>query len=69
MGPAVVRNRVKRVVRECFRLNQREIGSPLDVVVVPKRSLDPRRLRLALAEKELIPALRRFATLASRGSP
>jgi len=57
VGHAVVRNRVKRVVREYFRLHQNEFDLPLDMAIVPKRKLDPRQLDLALADKEFTPLL------------
>lgn len=56
-GPAVTRNRIKRVLREFFRLHQYAIDLPLDIVVVPKRNLDAGSLNLALATEELLPAL------------
>lgn len=55
-----MRNRVKRVVREYFRLHQHELELPLDMAVVPKRKLDPRQLDLALAGKEFGPILSRM---------
>jgi ribonuclease P protein component len=38
IGPAVVRNRIKRQLREVFRRNKRAISPPCDVVVNAKRS-------------------------------
>lgn len=53
-----MRNRVKRVIREFFRLNQREMCNGLDVVVVPKRSLNPQRVSLEFVSQELLPLIR-----------
>ena len=38
IGPAVVRNRIKRQLREVFRRNKRTISPPCDVVVNARRS-------------------------------
>lgn len=62
-GPAVVRNRIKRVVRDYFRLHQHEITWPVDIVVVPKRSLNAKQLDLAGAAEEFSGALRRIGAL------
>ena len=38
IGPSVVRNRIKRQLREVFRNNKRTVFPPCDVVVNAKRS-------------------------------
>lgn len=67
VGRAVVRNRVRRVLREFFRLRQAMLVRPLDIVVVPKRNLDPKRMDMALAEQEFLPVLERLAREAGDG--
>lgn len=62
MGHAVARNRIKRVMREYFRLHQYDVELPLDIVVVPKRNLEAKQLTLALATKEITPLLNRIQT-------
>ncbi|WP_027183525.1 ribonuclease P protein component [Desulfovibrio inopinatus] len=60
IGSAVVRNRVKRLVREVFRQNRSLITSDLDVVVVAKRKIDVPSLDVFVARDELIPIFRRL---------
>ena len=57
VGIAVVRNRVKRVLREFFRINQAQIPPAMDIVVIPRRSLNVTELGLASASSELLPLL------------
>lgn len=60
-GKAVIRNRVKRVLREFFRLNQALMPEAVDVVVTPKRVLCPDALGLGIACEELLPVVRQIA--------
>jgi ribonuclease P protein component len=55
VGNAVVRNRVKRVVREIFRRRRRELTSVNDIVVIAKSGAD--NLTYAQAATELEQAL------------
>jgi len=65
MGNAVARNRIKRVMREYFRLHQYDFELPLDIVVVPKRNLEAKQLTLALATEEITPLLTRIKAKAA----
>ena len=39
IGGAVVRNRARRLMREVFRLHQRELTEPVDLVLVARQSI------------------------------
>ena len=46
VGPAVVRNRWKRLIREAFRLERRELPVGVDLVVIPRRHAQPKLVEL-----------------------
>jgi len=57
IGPACVRNRVKRVLREFFRQHQALLPVQADFVVVPKRHPQVKQVALAPVTGELLPLL------------
>ena len=54
---AVVRSRVRRRLREAFRLHQHELGQPVDLVLVARPSIATKRY--AEVEKDYLAVLRR----------
>ncbi len=57
LGHAVARNRIKRVLREFFRLHQALLPAHVDLVVIPKKHLRAGRFTLETACAELVPVL------------
>ncbi|HMB31816.1 MAG TPA: ribonuclease P protein component [Desulfohalobiaceae bacterium] len=65
LGNSVKRGRVKRLIREFYRLHHQLLTKDLDLVVIAKRSLNPDSITYWQVEKELTPV---FETIQSDNS-
>jgi len=61
IGNAVVRNRARRLFREIFRLRQRELIAPVDLVLVARPSMAGKGF--AAVEKDFLTTLRKAGLL------
>ena len=61
VGGAVVRNRARRLMREVFRLHQRELAEPVDLVLVARPSIAGRGR--AEVEKDFLATMSRAGLL------
>jgi ribonuclease P protein component len=65
IGDAVVRNRARRLMRETFRLHQRELAAPVDLVLVARPSIVGKGF--ADVEKDFLTTLKRARLLKAIG--
>ena len=61
IGPAVVRTRARRLLREAFRLHQHQLARPADLVLVARQSIVGKQF--ADVERDYLTALRRAKLL------
>ena len=61
LGPAVVRSRARRLLRETFRLHQHDLRQPVMMVLVARASIVGKRL--SAVERDFLWAMRRGAML------
>ncbi len=66
VGSAVIRNRIKRLIREAFRLQRHRLPQTLDLVVVAKRAA--REATYAELERELVKGALSLRGVKKRGS-
>jgi ribonuclease P protein component len=65
IGNAVVRTRARRLMRETFRLHQRDLAAPVGLVLVARPSIVGRRF--AEVERDFLTTLRRARLLKPAG--
>jgi ribonuclease P protein component len=54
VGPAVFRNRLRRLYREAFRLTRHEMPTGFDLVLIPRGAAEPTLHELKMSLPELV---------------
>jgi ribonuclease P protein component len=65
VGNAVVRNRARRLLRECFRLHQHELAAAVDLVLIARNSIVGKGF--ATVERDFLTTLRKAGLLKALG--
>ena len=55
VGPAVVRNTLRRLYREAFRLTKAELPTGMDLILIPRGTNPPNLIELMESLRKLIP--------------
>ena len=61
LGGAVLRNRARRLLRECFRVHQHELRNPVDLVLIARHSIHGKAF--GEVEKDFLTTLRKARLL------
>ena len=61
LGPAVARSRARRLLRETFRVHQRELREPVALVLVARSTI--LRKKLAVVERDFLSVMRQAGLL------
>ncbi len=67
LGPAVTRNRARRLLRESYRLHQFDLKGAVDLVLIARKSIAGKQL--AEVEKDFLTTLRKAGLLKSGIGP